>query len=257
LSLFSPLLVDTQTHELKNELRWLSGELGRARELDVFIGRVAKPLANGKRDKPGVDSLLKDLRRRRLATYGRVHTAIGSLRFRQLMLKIAAWIEIGDWTRNSDPLVHMLRQQKIAKTATGELQRRQKKILKRGRDLKSLSKERRHKMRIQAKKVRYASEFFAAAFPGKKADRRRLEFITALEKLQDALGELNDIGVHEELSADLIDEKSGDGSWRRVRAPKAFAAGRLSGHEEARMNDALQEAQRAYRAFARGKPFWG
>ena len=256
LSLLAPMLVDTQSHELKSELRWLSGELGRARELDVFLNSVAKPLADDQREKPGAASLLKDVRRQRLAAYGRVHTAIGSLRFRQLMLKVAAWIEIGDWTRNSDAPVHALRQQKIVKTAINELERRRKKIVKRGRRLGTLSNERRHQMRIQAKKVRYASEFFAQAFPGKKAERRRMDFIAALEKLQDALGELNDIGVHEELSAALVEETNGDGSRRRVRAPKAFAAGRLSGHEEARLQTALQEAGHAYRVFARMKPFW-
>jgi len=104
--------------------------------------------------------------------------------------------------------------------------------------------------------VRYASEFFADAFPGKKSAKRRADFIDALEKLQDALGELNDIGVHEELSAGLAQEKNGDGSRRKVRAKKAFAAGRLSGHEEARMQSAMAEAERAYRVFARVKPFW-
>lgn len=256
LSLFSPMLVDTQSSELKAELRWLSGEFGPARELDVFIGRVVKPIADGQQDKTGIASLLTELRQRRAAAYARVHSSINSLRFRQLMLAVAAWIEIGNWTRNSDELVHALRRQMIAKTAASELQRRRKKILKRGRRLRTLSQGRRHKMRIQAKKVRYASEFFANAFPGKKPARLRAAFIAALEKLQDALGELNDIGVHEELSAGLAQETNGDGSPRKVRAKKAFAAGRLSGHEEARLQSALQEAERAYRVFARVKPFW-
>jgi len=256
LSLFSPMLVDTQTYELKAELRWLSGELGPARELDVFIVRVVKPLAGGRRNKPGIAGLLKDLRQRRAAAYARVHSSTNSLRFRQLMLAVAAWIEIGEWTRNGDELVQALRRQTVAKTAAGELRRRRKKILKRGHHLKTLSESRRHKMRIQAKKVRYASEFFAEAFPGKKSARRRAEFIAALEKLQDTLGELNDIGVHEELSAGLAQEKNGDGSRRKVRAKTAFAAGRLSGHEEARMQSAMAGAESAYRVFARVKPFW-
>ena len=69
---------------------------------------------------------------------------------------------------------------------------------------------------------------------------------------------MNDIGVHEELSAGLAQEKNGDGSQRKVRAKKAFAAGRLSGHEEARMQSAMAEAEaeRAYRVFTRVKPFW-
>src|SRR5262249_28108676 len=52
-----------------------------------------------------------------------------------------------------------------------ELRRRWKKILKAGAQLKELDPQRRHKMRIQAKKLRYASEFCGGAFPGKKAMR--------------------------------------------------------------------------------------
>jgi len=256
LSLFSPMLVDAQTKTLKAELRWLSGELGLARELDVFIGRVVQPVTDDRRDEAGLAVLLEDLSKRRAAAYARVHSTVKSLRFRQLLLDIAAWIEIGDWTRNGDPLVHALRQLHIFKVAHQELQRRRKKIVRRGQHLRQLSQSRRHKMRIQAKKIRYASEFFAEAFPGKKPAKRRGDFIAALEKLQDALGELNDIAVHEELSAGLAKEKNGDGSRRKVRVNQAFAAGRLSGREEARMQSALLQAERAYRAFARVKPFW-
>jgi len=40
-----------------------------------------------------------------------------------------------------------------------------------------------------------------------------------------------------------------------LAAQEAFAAGRLSGREEARLAPALREAKLAYKAFARRKPF--
>ena len=43
---------------------------------------------------------------------------------------------------------------------------------------------------------------------------------------------------------------------REGRAKKAFAAGRLSGREEARVASVLKDAERAYLAFAEAKPFW-
>ena len=76
--------------------------------------------------------------------------------------------------------------------------RRFRKIRKQGKKLARLDARSRHKLRIQAKKVRYASEFFADLFPGKKASRRRAKFLSALERLQDCLGDLNDIAVHED-----------------------------------------------------------
>jgi triphosphatase len=140
--------------------------------------------------------------------------------------------------------------------AADEMRRRWKKILKAGAQLDELDPQRRHKMRIQAKKLRYASEFFHGAFPGKKAMRRRKGFVAGLEKLQDALGELNDIAVHEGLSERIVDAQDASGKEREGRAKKAFAAGRLSGREEARIASVLNDAECAYRAFAKAKPFW-
>jgi CHAD domain-containing protein len=128
--------------------------------------------------------------------------------------------------------------------------------LKAGAQLRELDPERRHKMRLQAKKLRYASEFFAGAFPGKKAARRRQHFVAGLEKLQDALGELNDIAVHAGLTERIVDTQDARDKQREGRATKAFAAGRLSGHEEARIASVLKDTERAYRGFTKAKPFW-
>ena len=71
-----------------------------------------------------------------------------------------------------------------------------------------------------------------------------------------ALGELNDIAVHEGLSEQIVDAQEASDKEREGRAKKAFAAGRLSGREEARIASVLKDAERAYRAFAKGRPFW-
>ena len=158
--------------------------------------------------------------------------------------------------RAPDDLTRLLREQPIVDAAADELRRRWKKILKAGAQLGELDPQRRHKIRIQAKKLRYASEFFGGAFPGKKATRRRKGFVAGLEKLQDALGELNDIAVHEGLSEQIVDAQEASDKEREGRAKKAFAAGRLSGREEARIAPVLNDAERAYRAFAKAKAFW-
>ena len=140
--------------------------------------------------------------------------------------------------------------------SAGEMERRRKKIVKRGTTLAEIDPAQRHRMRIQAKKLRYAAEFFGATFPGKKAARRRKEFIAALERLQDTLGDLNDISVHEGLTERLADAQQTGSKRRRRSANKAFAAGRLSGREEARIATVLKDAERAYARFAKAKPFW-
>jgi CHAD domain-containing protein len=241
---------------VKTQLRWITQELGPARELDVFIKRVVRPVTDGKPNGPGAALLARELQQRREDAFARATAAIESTRFRDLVLDTAAWIEAGGWTRSTDDLTRSLREQPIVSAATDELRRRWKKIMKVGAQLHALDPQRRHKMRIQAKKLRYASEFFAGAFLGKKATRRRKGFVACLEKLQDALGDLNDIAVHEGLTERLVDGHDASGQKREGRAKKAFAAGRLSGREEARIASVLKDAERAYRDFGKAKPFW-
>ena len=256
ISLFADMLLDAQTEKMKTQFKWITRELGTARELDVFISRVVKPIGRGKPNGPGVAVLAKDLQQRREEAFARACAAIESTRFRNLVFDTAYWIEAGDWTRNPDDLTRLLREQPIVGAATDELRRRWRKLLKTGAQLRELDPERRHIMRIQAKKLRYASEFFTGAFPGKKAVRRRNGFVAALEKLQDALGDLNDIAVHARMTERIVDARDASGKQREGRATKAFAAGRLSGHEEARIASVLKDAERAYCGFTKAKPFW-
>jgi triphosphatase len=107
-----------------------------------------------------------------------------------------------------------------------------------------------HKLRIQAKKLRYATEFFSSLFTTKRAMKRRRQFLPALERVQDGLGDLNDIAVHEKRTTAL--------GIRRPRAypSRVFAAGLLTGREDARIEAAMKAATEAYADLARVKPFW-
>jgi inorganic triphosphatase YgiF len=256
ISVFGGMLLDGQSAMIKGELKWITRELGPARELDVFIKQVVMPAYAGKSLQPGVATLTRDLRRRRHEALSRARSAVESDRFRALILDTAAWIEAGDWNSNADELAHALRDQPIAIVATAEMERRRRKILKRGATLAELDPVRRHRIRIQAKKLRYACEFFGSAFSGKKATWRRKELTAALRRLQDSLGDLNDISVHEVLAERLAIALKDVGKRKFHSANKAFAAGRLSGREEGRTASVLESAERSYARFAKAKPFW-
>jgi len=212
------------------------------------------PTGDDKLNGGGIAILSRDLRQRREDASVRAFTAAESARFRHLLLDAAAWIEAGDWINNPDLSACKLREQSIADAAAKELRRRWKKVLERGKRLEELNAQGRHRLRIQGKKLRYAAEFFASAFPSKKSITRQKKFLLGLERLQDALGDLNDIAVNERLSEQLVD---GDNlAHNRRFGKKAFAAGRLSGREEARLAPVLQEAKQAYKAFAKKRQFW-
>ena len=191
----------------------------------------------------------------RAAALARAQDAARSERFRALTLDIAGWLEAGQWGRPQDDLVRDRGDVPIEISAAEQLTRRFKKIRKKGKALTRLDARSRHKLRIQAKKVRYASEFFAAVFPSKKASKRREKFLSGLESVQDCLGDLNDIAVHEDRITAVADE--GRRNRRRRGSPKrAFAAGLLTGREDARLDAVLQRATDAHAALARIKPFW-
>ena len=236
LSLFADILADSQTAAIKSELKWLGGELALARELEVLMKRVVAPLKKRHARWDGVPSLSEELAEKREAALARAQDAVKSPRFQALTLEIAAWLETGVWTNPRDDLVRNRGDIPIEVSAAEQLSRRWKKIRKKGKAVLRLDAKRRHKLRIQTKKVRYAAEFFAGLFPGKRAAKRRKEFLPALESLQDALGDLNDIVVHEELIAAMGVRR------RRASSKRVFAAGLLMGHEDARIDAAMTAA---------------
>lgn len=248
ISLFSDMLEGPQTEAMKSSLKRLTAQLGEARELDVFVKRVVRQVEEPGAGGTGTGMVAKEFREKRAEALAAAEKVATSARFRRLMLDALAWIESGDWARNDKGFIR-------AVAAAAELQRRVQKIRKQGKHLAGLDPRRRHKLRVKAKRLRYGCEFFAGAFPGKKRSRRRIRFSGKLRRLQGALGDLNDIVVHQELaeqSATAPDAPAG----RRRRTKKAFAAGRLAGREEARFTSAMSDAERAYTAFALAKPFW-
>jgi len=255
ISLFSTMLRDKQTDDIKRELKWLTGEFGPAREADVFMERAVKPLLEANHKARGVSKLRDDVLKRRNAEFARAQSAIDSARFRALALDVATWFETGDWMHADENPRNLSGKGTIVETAAEQLNRRWKKLVKRGKYLDALNTRQRHNLRIEAKKLRYASEFFADDFPGKKAARRRKRFIAALKELQVCVGDLNDIVVNKRLSASLVSsptahERPIDQAWN------AFAAGRLCGREEARFSSIMKAATRAQKAFAGATRFW-
>ena len=239
ISLFADILQDPQTAALKDELKWLTSELGPARELEVLVTRVVAPVRRRHSRLEGS----RPLARPRAATRRALARAQDGAppRFRALTLDIAAWLEAGEWTRPQNDLVRDRGDVAIETSAAGQLTRRFRKIRKQGKKLARLDARSRHKLRIQAKKVRYASEFFSDLFPGKKASRRRAKFLSALGRLQDCLGDLNDIAVHEDRITAIADRR-GQGRRRRGSPKRAFAAGLLTGREDARLDTVLASA---------------
>jgi triphosphatase len=255
ISVFSQVVGDRDSGRIKAELRWITGELGPVRDLDVFVAEVLTPLRNQHGTKPGITALCRDFQRRRARAHLEAAAAVTSARFRTLTLNAMGWIEAGPWSKNRDDLARLRRARPITRHATEELGRRRAKFRKMDKTLNELSPAKRHKLRIRVKKLRYAIEFFADLFPREKSAKRCKASLSALKELQGALGALNDVATRESLASSIAMSRPPT-ARRAGPAAKAFAAGVVFGAQDAHVTQLLMAADRAYARLLEIKPFW-
>ena len=184
---------------LAADIEWLAGELGDARNWDVFLESVLPGLPLSDEHKPALARVEAAAREEAGRHHARVRSAVGSPRYTTLMLALGGWIAGRGWqhtTVPSDPLA-----QTIAKAAPKLVQHAAARVRKRARTFDLKQPENLHKVRIAAKKERYAREFFVALAHGRKSTKRH----DLLTGLQDELGGINDAFVARELVVQLRD----------------------------------------------------
>ena len=190
----------------RTTLKWLSRELNEARDLDVFADAFAARRAGG----AGEDLLWET-----------GHTG----------LQAPPRADDGPSAR---------------KAAAKALEHRWGKLKRRGRKLMGMDGEARHRLRIQAKKVRYTTELCGELFGHAK---RQARMGKALKGMQDSLGVLNDLVVGETVALKL--------ARRASSLEAAFAAGMLIGTRACEeQKPVLKSARKAYLDFAAVDRFW-
>ena len=253
LSLFEPIVTDKVYKRLKRRLRDVSHQFGEARDLDVYIAHIEGRKVNKGGQLPAFElNPLGQAQAERERAYGRVIHTLQSKRFRQLMQDLVDWIQAGRWCTSDEPERESVRDQNVEEFAACALDRRRRKLKRHGRHLKRHSPEERHRIRIEAKKLRYACEFFSGLLAGRKQRKRYEAFITALGDLQARLGDLNDIQSGNEIAAELTSRQVTPA--RRSRA-KPRTSHHLSGRDK-RKAALLNSACEAYQCFSDAEPFF-
>ncbi|MFI4975152.1 MAG: CHAD domain-containing protein [Caulobacterales bacterium] len=243
---FKPLVQDASLDALKAELKWLTTELDAARNLDVLIQGDYRAALGEHENAQGLKDLGARLRAQRRLAYARAAAAVESQRFRRLLFDTLAWTEMGAWTARKAPGAKP-RERRIRKFAVDALEKRRRRIMRDGKQLARLDAGHLHRLRIEAKKLRYAADVFGSLFGQAKRFRH---FVGSLKALQDTLGQLNDITVGQSLAHDV----AAAAGWPDAEA--AFAAGRITGAQKARAERVTAEAAKAFDGFAQAKPFW-
>jgi inorganic triphosphatase YgiF len=216
LSLFLPTVRGKDYPELREEVGWLAGQFGEARNLDVMLA--------GEEGGRASDTVRERLLKSRAKAYDRVEVALGSARVRALMLKLSLWIEAGAW-RFRDRA-----KRDLAGLAAAQLSRQWRRIKRHGDHLEKSVPEERHRLRLDVKKLRYSAEFLAGLSAKRPELFRRERFVAALKELQESLGDLNDAEAAHALRTKMAPDLRGNaGRLRR----KAAAAEAIATAEEA------------------------
>jgi inorganic triphosphatase YgiF len=222
---------------LAADLEWLAGELGDARNWDVFIESLLPGLPVPEEHQPALARVTVAAREEAERHRARVRAAVGGPRYTGLMLGLGEWIAGQGWKQEGPPPAELAR--KVSRTAPGLVRHAAARVRKRARGVDLQHPETLHKVRIAAKKERYAREFFEALSHGKKETRRH----DMLSGMQDELGLLNDGVVARELVGQL-----------RERVPQELALlGFIEGVLAVRALDALPRAGKQVRRKLRAR----
>ncbi|MES2016656.1 MAG: CHAD domain-containing protein [Pseudomonadota bacterium] len=182
------------------ELAWLLEQLGPARDWDVFVDSTLPRVTCAMPGHGELDPLRVVALERSGALFAQASAAVASIRFSKLVNALEQWSEQRGWrddlTARGIEQLHV----RVGDFADTVLAQAQQRLLRRGNKLKQADARRRHRVRIAAKRTRYATEFFAALYPGKRVR----PYVQALTGLQDELGWLNDAAV----ATRLLDQAS-------------------------------------------------
>ncbi len=226
-SLFRPLLRQVPgAFFMAHRLRALALPFGAARDLDVLL---SGPLVDDLDDEQ-VARLVAD----REAAYDVAHAILSSPDWADAARSLRGLVLLAPWQGVADPPVREL--------AAQALEKRWHRVVGHVDRLAAMPAVDRHRVRIEAKKLRYGCEFFASLYPTDpllvetgtgELLRGPLAFAWHVEQVQTALGEVND-------------HATADGLLREVGS----AAPEVDEHR------LVLEAVEAVRELARLDPFW-
>lgn len=219
LSLFSPMLDRDQARGWRERMRELAGQLGRARDLDVFIDEGLAD-TSGKLLLPGEGALRELALRKRAEVYASdVRPMLESDAYQRFCAEFPRWIEQSlDRSLNSNSknnpvnnpvnnldnpgLADNKRGRKLARPiidrACKLLDKQDRRVLNIGNAVDRHDAPAMHQLRIETKKLRYATEFFRPLFTGMG------QFIGCLKGIQNLLGIMNDLALTQSLLDDLL-----------------------------------------------------
>jgi triphosphatase len=236
---FSRALPADAAAPLSEELQWLAGSLGAARDWDVLMTEILAPAEPLFGSDAGWRALHIRCKQEREAARRAAREALRSVRYTRVLLTIAASIARVDSPGHAGAHAAALRAP-VRDYAVEALERCHRRVRKRGRRLEGLEDEELHRLRIALKKLRYGVEFFGSLFEVEAVRAFRAP-VTAL---QDLLGRLNDAATAQR----LVRERFAGQADHESSAAAGVLLGWIAGRSDAlrgELNSAWKELRRA------------
>jgi len=232
LSAFSKVLPEEERRALSQRLGSIGRSYSRLREWDVFLAATVQSLAESLPDEPSlieIDATAREARKRALPDAGGL---------RRQVEDIVATIEEAEWLQRPTGAFELEWDKDLKGFADGLLAKRHRRIRKHLKKVDIADQSDFHKLRIEAKKIRYPTEMFGNLFEPKLVD----DYLDRLIAVQDALGHLNDALVARDRLTELPVSSRAQG----------LVSGWLA-HEVAARRDRFPRAAKRLR---KATPFW-
>jgi CHAD domain-containing protein len=185
VAFFAPIVAGAEWLRLKQEIRWLNGPLGAARDSDVII-----EYARSKTYRAWAQAMIgARLEQDQARDHRALVRCLRSARTQRLIAALARWARQGTWLKryqrrkDAEPLPSY---------CAGELNRRHAHLVRKGKRLKDMGAARRHRLRIRVKRFRYVIEALTETVP--LWERGKFHHLhRPAKRLQRALGDMRDL----------------------------------------------------------------
>lgn len=231
---------------LREELRWLQGQFGPARDLDVFLGETIAPIRQRFTRVPGLAQLIETAETRRRTACHQAHDTLQTNRYVRLQLTIYRWLATGAWRRPSATA-------SLGGSATdfaARLLKKQNKKMRRLGQQGVIPEDELHELRVLGKQMRYLGDAFRSLYKPKQVRR----YHQHLASLQDCLGALNDAFVADRLMGELVAAIPADN--RPSEADLAYLRGLVAGWQAGRIEQGLHRFEAQWRDFRKADAYW-
>lgn len=230
---------------LEGDAKHLAHSLGPARNWDVFLESTIANIEAADLADVEFTELRDAAVPLRNNSYAAMRHTIADRQINSFLLSLGLVIEQRSWRSHIESETLAILAEPVGVFSARVLTRIERKSLKLGRNFRHLQPEERHKLRLTLKKLRYALEFFRPLYADHASTAK---YLKRLSRLQDVLGEDNDIATSRGLLHELKESTDNANVHRAI--------GAVIGWQRCHQLSQADRLNKEWNKFGRLTPFW-